>query len=105
MMNRSQMLSILNTMSEDKLSEALSAVGVECDYEDPFSLGEEQAEGLETWGAKDVSVEPVRKAPLVDKTKFVREPAQPVRRREFYLGQGDEDTSGLSDYMIHSQGY
>lgn len=102
-MDRQQMLSILNTMSEDNLAEALSAVGVECDY-DGMDLGEESAEGLESWNARDVSLEPANKPEFLDKSKFVKK-AEPMARDREYFEEPRDDSAALNGFLADQQGY
>jgi hypothetical protein len=84
MMNRGQMLSILNAMSDDKLVQAMSAAGIDCGDCGGMEMGDESAAGIESWNARDVSVPAVVKPPLVDKSVFTR-PATPVQAgREYY---------------------
>lgn len=100
-MSRSQMLSVLNSMSDDKLSAALNATGVETgvgDYD--MGMGEE-AEGLESWNARDVSVQATQRPPIVDKTKFEK-PGQAVMQRPNYVG--DEEEAGYADFIPMQQG-
>lgn len=101
-MSRSQMLSILNSMSDEKLSSALNATGVETGVEDyDMGMGEE-AEGLESWNARDVSVEATARPPIVDKSKFEK-PGQVVMKRPDYVGD-QEELAGYSDFIPMQQG-
>lgn len=99
-MSRGQMLSIINSMSDEKISEALQATGVEtgcCDYE----LGGEEAEGLESWNARDVSVEATPRPPIIDKAKFEK-PGQVMMQRPKY--HDEEELAGYADFIPMQQG-
>lgn len=99
-MSRQQMLSILNTMSDDNLAQAMSAVGVECCPEG-YELGEEQVDGLEGWNAKEVSIEPPNKPKFLDSAKFVKQPVQVIRRPGALEYLDQEDQGELADYSMH----
>lgn len=100
-MNRQQMVSILNTMSEENLLQALSAVGVEAGSDD-MDLGDEEVEGLQPWNARDISVEDSNRPQLFDKAKIIKPIAmEAVRPGREYLGDGEE-MGELADYTLHA---
>ncbi len=96
-MSRSQMLSVINSMSDDKLAEALDATGVETGVQG-YDMGEgEEAEGLESWNARDVSIESSPRPPIIDKAKFEKPQPQMGMRPKYDVGQ--DDLSGLQGFM------
>lgn len=99
MMNRGQMLSILQAMSDEKLVQAMSAAGVDCGDCGGMQMGDEIAEGIEPWNARDVSVPEVVKPPLVDKSVFTR-PATPMQAKREYLSD-ETDFGPLGAYAEH----
>lgn len=101
-MDRQQMLSILSTMSEDNLAQALSAVGVEVGM-DEMDLGDPSAEGLESWNARDVSMEDPGKPMFLDKSKFTKPAAMPMRRPDYMQGQGEGDMDGIAEFITQQQ--
>lgn len=102
-MSRGQMLSILNTMSDENLAQAMSAVGVEAGQDDGLELGDESAEGLEGWNAKEVSIEPPNKPKFLDSAKFVKQPLQVIRRPGAQEYLEPDDGGELAEYMMHDQ--
>lgn len=99
MMHRGQMISILNAMSDEKLVQALSAAGIDCGPDEGYELGQEEAQGIESWNARDVSVPAVEKPPLVDMSVFTR-PATPKQMRREYLSD-ETDLGPLGAYAEH----
>lgn len=101
-MNRAQLLSIINSMADDKLLEALSAAGIDLgDQMQPdMDLGAETTDGLEPWSAKEVQVDPANKPSLFDKNKFVKQPPVVVRRPQ-YMPQTPMDMGGDEDAMAY----
>lgn len=101
-MNRQQMLSILNTMSDDNLLQALSAVGVQGGSEmggHEWMGGED--DGLTSWGMTDVKIAPPNKPALIDANKFVDREAQQMRfPQPMYAQLGQDNAEGLEDYII-----
>ncbi len=85
-MNRSQMLAILSNMSDDKLVEAMSATGIPMEDEG-FGLGPEQADGVESWNARDVPMQDPQKPAFFDKAKFIA--PQPGAMRPQYANPND----------------
>jgi hypothetical protein len=99
MLNRNQMISILSSMSDEKLVQAMSATGIDVGPSEGYDLGEEESAGLEPWNMRDVSVPAVVKPPLVDKSVFTR-PATPMQARREYLSD-ETDLGGLGEYAAH----
>lgn len=102
-MNRSQMMSILNNVEDSKLVSALSAIGVETGHEN-MDLGEESdADGLEGWSARDVTVPSIKKEPLVDVSKFTKAAEmadkKPMGRWDQILGKDAGDDEEITPYM------
>lgn len=95
-MNRSQMLSVLNSMSDENLCQALAATGVETGMGpmDYGSMGED-ADGLESWNARDVHVEAAPRAPLIDKSKFEK-PTMTMKPTREYV---PEEAMGIEEFM------
>lgn len=89
-MNRQQMLAILNSMSDDKLMEAMSATGIPMD-EDRAELGMEDPNTLEGWNARDVSMPDPQKPVFFDKSKFQKPPMQAARPYMAGASQPDSD--------------
>lgn len=95
-MDRQVMLSIINAMGDDQLTQALSSVGVQVDggMED---MGDESAEGLEGWNAKQVTMGDPQKPQFLDKSKFAPPAPQPQARPQYY--NQTQDMAGLEQYM------
>ena len=104
-MSKQQMLSILQTMDEQNLAEALSAVGVECDYGD-MDLGDPSvAEGLEPWNAREVAVGDPQKPEFFNKSVITKQqPQGPMAvTRPSYMGE-EESSGEMADYLAHDPG-
>ncbi len=99
-MNRAQMISIVNSMSDDSLMKAMSAVGIDAGggEGDQFDPGDEEADGLQSWNSRDVSVEAAPRPPIVDKSKFEKMAPQPQQGMRPDYG-ADPDMSGITEYM------
>jgi len=104
-MNRQQMISILQTMSDDSLMQAMSAVGIDASCDDEgYEMGEPDGdEGLQPWNERDVSVEDANKPELFNKAQITKQPMQeqqmaPTRE---YLADG-EPMDDYAEYMMHS---
>lgn len=101
MMNRQTMLSILNSMADDKLIQAMKATGIDCGgMEEGYDLGDESAEGIEPWNARDVSVAPANKPKFFDKQVIERQPQMMAQGREYMKGL-PQDMGGLDEYSLH----
>ncbi len=99
-MNRSQMISILNSMSDDSLATAMGAVGIDSGHkEEGYDLGEESADGLESWNDREVKMEPSPRPPILDKSKFETKPDQQKGMRDYGAGEGDLDELSEMEYM------
>ncbi len=96
-MSRSQMLSVLNTMSDDKLNQAMQATGVETGV-DKMELGDESGEGLESWNNREVAIESSPRPPIIDKSKFEKQPEAQQGVRPKYA-DGAEEMEGLEQFM------
>lgn len=104
MLTRDQMVSILSAMADDKLLQAMSAVGIDTGGQPGMAgldLGEEEASGIQSWNARDVSVPPANKPALFDKQ--VIEPPQEVmaQDRAYLQGMPSPELGGLDAYQIH----
>lgn len=110
MMQRQQMLSILNNVEESRLAQALSAIGINCHpggYRD--QLGDEHGsddDAIQSWNARQVTVERPTRPALYSKGMIYEAPKATKRDRPevgplgFDLGQpGEEDDGGMSDYL------
>lgn len=92
-MNRQQMLSILNAASDENLIQAMSAIGVEAQPDDGMGmgLGDESAQGLESWNAKQVTMGDPQKPAFLDKSQFAPVQQKPQPRPEYYNAMQDMD--------------
>lgn len=95
-MNRAQMLAILNSMNDESLLQAMAAVGIEAGVEG-LELGEEVAEDMIPWSAKEIKVEPANKPQFIDKSKFIKQPPVVIRRPS-YMPPEDIDP-GIAEYI------
>jgi len=95
-MNRAQMISVLNSMSDESLTTAMSAVGVQTGN-DEMNLGQEETQGLQSWNSRDVSIPASPRSPIIDKSKFEK-PIEPVQKPNYMLGT-DDGLSDLTEYM------
>ena len=101
MLNRQQMISILSAMSDDKLIQAMSAAGIETGSPEGYELGDESADGIESWNARDVSVPPPNKPTFFDKAVIER-PAQVMGQdRAAYMKGMSQDLGGLDPYSLY----
>lgn len=97
-MNRAQMLSIINSMADDKLLAALEANGVDTgDAMGTVDPAFEENSQLEPWTEKEVQVGPANKPALFDKNKFIKQPPV-VIRRPAYMPE-EEPMSDIGAYM------
>lgn len=99
MMNRQMMLSILNSMSDDKLVQAMGAAGIDMPMDQGYDLGNEEAEGIQSWNARDVSVPPANKPTFFDKAVIAPKPQMPGQRA--YMQGMPQEMGGLDDYTMH----
>lgn len=89
MMPRQQALSILGTMSDDNLMQALSAVGIDCysgggreGYRQGFDGSDSEDQELVSWNNTDVKVPPSNRPQFYDKNQTIDVPkAQPAYLR------------------------
>jgi hypothetical protein len=97
---RETMLSILSAASDDKLYEAMNAMGIDCgDMGDPLAgAGEGEAEGLKGWSAIDVAMPPPNKPQFLDRSKFEKQPEMPGRPEYSVPYEGADELGGL-EYM------
>lgn len=73
-MNRSQMLSILNTMSDDSLMRAMSATGIDAGAGDGGGMGggdgRDEDDQIVSWNNTDVKVPNSARPKIFDKGQF-----------------------------------
>ncbi len=101
-MNRGQMISILNSMSDDSLTKAMSAVGIDSgggEGGEGYELGSEEADGLQSWNSRDVSIESSPRPPIIDKSKFEKIAPQPQQGMRPDYGKEDLGDLGGMEYM------
>ena len=91
-MNRQQMLSILNAASDENLMQAMSAIGVDAgDGQDMGMGGMDDSAPLESWNARQVTLNDPQKPTFLDKSKFAPQPQQAQARPEYYNQMQDID--------------
>ncbi len=100
-MDRNQMLAIINTMGDEHLTQALSAVGIQTDNDGMGDMGDESTEGLESWNAKQVTMGDPQKPQFLDKSKFAPPQVQQMQRPEYY--NKSQDTEGLEQYIPNQE--
>jgi hypothetical protein len=94
-MNRQQALAIFSTMNDDKLFEALDAVGIPSDEGGMSPTSQEM--GLEPWNARDVEMGQGSGGEFVDRSRFATRMPETQRRQnpepdyKKYQPQGYED--------------
>lgn len=101
MLTREQMVSILSAMADDKLLQAMSAVGIDTGGQEAgYDLGQEEASGIQSWNARDVSVPPPNKPALFDK-QVIEPPQQIMAQDRAYMQGIDAELGGLDAYQMH----
>lgn len=94
-MNRQQALAIFSTMNDDKLFEALDAVGISNESSEG-QMGHDPI-GLESWNARDVEMGEGSGGEFVDRSRFGTRMPETQRRQnpepdyKKYQPQGYED--------------
>jgi len=101
-MDRQQMLQILSVAEDDKLSQALSAIGIDCGecegYRGAMGSKEPGDENLVSWNATSVRMPASKRPALFDKGAYVEIPKAAPRRMEL-----DPAETGLEDYSPQPQ--
>lgn len=98
-MDRMKKLSILSTMSDEHLTQALNAVGIDCESEDYMQdLGPEESPGLESWSERSVNIPLTVRSPLVDSSKIFVPKQQPMQPQgmNFVPEQGVEEEAAMA---------
>ena len=92
-MDRSQKVSILNSMSDENLTHALEAVGINCGDMDEYGEGNANGSTIDTWQSLNVSVPGGGKLPpIADKNVlFKMKPERPVVRDQLGLNMPGEE--------------
>ncbi len=105
-MKREQMLSVLNAVDDQKLMQAMSAIGIDCgDGAGGLDYGaEDGADGLVGWNSTEVKVPESERPRLFDKSKTVERKQQPmpVRGMDSAAVLGPEQT-GMEAWQAPSE--
>lgn len=100
-MNRSQALAIFSTMGDDKLFEALEAVGVPAGTDPEAGMGIRQS--LEPWNARSVELGEGKGGMFLDRSRFQTAMPQSQHRQnpepdyKKYSPSGYEDFAAFGD--------
>lgn len=78
-MNRAQMLAILSAMPDDKLTDAISGLGIPMEREP----GYESRVPLESWGQRDVAVPMTNRPKLLDQMNLTVKMPEVKKTREY----------------------
>lgn len=97
-LGRAQLLSIINALSDDKLLQALSTVGVELGEEASLDLGAEDAADLKPWSEMKVAMPPSNKPPLFNKGNIEVPAAPATPERPVYMPP-QEPMADIAAYM------
>jgi hypothetical protein len=106
-LSRAQMLSILNTMDDDHLMQAVSAAGIDVGEGGGMDLGgESPSEGLESWNQLRIDMPQSKTPPLVDHAKITQaqrqtQAARPKPDMDDILGR---QMSGMEDLEPQTPG-
>lgn len=103
-MNRSQALAIFSTMGDDKLFEALNAVGIEAGDEGGGVEDMMGGGGLEPWNAREVELGQGNGGMFLDRSRFQTQMPESQHRQNPEPDYKKFSPSGYEDYAANDMG-